>query len=129
MFGVSVHFGLKPLTRLNAYGLSCSPITTRTKKYGEGEAVSDDIVTRLRDAERLTRDCAMDRDDIADLLDWCADDIEERRSEEKRKWEMITKQKTEIEQLQSLVEHLSAQLRLQQKANDKAWQAIQRGES
>ena len=35
--------------RLNAYGQSCSPITTRTKKYGEGEAVSDDIVTRLRE--------------------------------------------------------------------------------
>jgi len=44
----------------------------------------------------------MDCDDTGDLIDWCAD---------------------EIERLQALVEHLSSQLRLQLKANDKAWEA------
>lgn len=39
-------------------------------------AVSDDIVTRLQEAERLTRNGEMDRDDIGDILDWCADEIE-----------------------------------------------------
>ena len=34
--------------RLNDYEQNYSPTTMRTKKYGEGEAVSDDIVTRLR---------------------------------------------------------------------------------
>lgn len=42
---------------------------------------SDDIVTRLREAESLTRNGEMDRDDIGDLLDWCADEIERLRAE------------------------------------------------
>lgn len=43
--------------------------------------MSDDIVTRLREVERLTRNGTMDRDDIADIIDWCADETERLRAE------------------------------------------------
>jgi uncharacterized protein YicC (UPF0701 family) len=41
----------------------------------------DDIVTRLREVERLVRNSQMDCDDTADLIEWCADEIERLRAE------------------------------------------------
>lgn len=43
--------------------------------------MNDDIVTRLREAERLVRDSQMDCDDTGDLIDWCADEIERLREQ------------------------------------------------
>jgi len=40
---------------------------------------SDDIVTRIREVERLVRNSQMDCDDTADLIEWCADEIERLR--------------------------------------------------
>jgi len=39
----------------------------------------DDIVTRIREVERLVRNSQMDCDDTADLIEWCADEIERLR--------------------------------------------------
>lgn len=47
-----------------------------------------DIVTRLREAESLTRNGDMDRDDIGDLLDWCADEVERLRAD-RDKWKEL----------------------------------------
>lgn len=46
--------------------------------------MTDDIVTRLWEAGRLARNGQMDRDDIGDLLDWCADTIDLRDAEIER---------------------------------------------
>lgn len=51
--------------------------------------MSDDIVARLREAERLTRNGDMDRDDIGDIIDWCADEIERLRAEVSRLMQVI----------------------------------------
>lgn len=58
--------------------------------------MADDIVTRLRAS--IDGDYFGSREDMKEAV-------------------------AEIERLQQLVEHLSAQLRLQIKANDKAWEA------
>lgn len=43
--------------------------------------MTDDLLTRLREAERLTRNGEMDRDDIGDVIDQCADEIERLRAD------------------------------------------------
>jgi len=60
--------------------------------------MTDDIVTRLREGDPLCRD--------GHIYDSWANEAAD-----------------EIERLRQLVEHLSSQLRLQLKANDKAWEA------
>lgn len=60
--------------------------------------VSEDIVTRLRELREVLMGNPIMAREVQEAMD-------------------------EIERLQSLVEHLSAQLRLQMKANDKAWEA------
>lgn len=66
--------------------------------------MTDNTVARLREVERLVRNSQMDCDDTGDVINWCAD---------------------EIERLKELVEHLASQVLLQQKANDKAWEAYE----
>lgn len=53
--------------------------------------MSDDIVTRLREAERLVRNSQMDCDDTGDLIDWCADAIEHLQAENDKASALIAK--------------------------------------
>ena len=39
--------------------------------------MNDDIVTRLREAEQMARNSQLDVDDVGDLINWCADTIEQ----------------------------------------------------
>jgi len=65
---------------------------------------TDDIVTRLRiENYPLLK--------FGNHQDWCTALV------------IMDEAADEIERLQQLVEHLSSQLRLQMKANDKAWEA------
>ena len=41
--------------------------------------MTDDIVTRLQQVERLTRNCSMDVNDISYFIHWCAEETERLR--------------------------------------------------
>jgi len=66
--------------RLNGYGQNYSPTTMKMKKYGEGEAVSDDIVTQLRsyDIGSVAHESEYH---MTEVLAEAADEIERLRAE------------------------------------------------